>query len=112
MGFFSNIFGPTRTKFDLIRHLIKERVREDPGAEAIGITPKMVDQQSDDVLIGTPEGTVVTIVETYHSLRDSGASLVEALVAIEQHRNQFISGRMPISASLSTYISYRVRLEH
>ncbi len=112
MSFFSNIFGPKRTKFDLIRNLIKERLREDPNAVAIGITPEMVDQQPDDVVIGTPEGTVVTIIETYHALRDSGASLAEAVIAIEQHRNQFMRGRMPIAASLSTYINYRVQLEH
>jgi hypothetical protein len=112
MSFFSNIFGPKRTKFGLIRDLIKERLREDRITAGMGLTPDMVDEQPDEVVIGTPEATVVTIIETYHALRDAGASLSEALVAIEQHRNQFIPGRMPISASLSTYISYRVRLEH
>ena len=112
MSFVSKFFGPKRTKFDLIRDLIKTRLREDPIARAMGATPEMVDQQPDEVLIGTPEGTVVTILETYHSLRDRGASFAEALIAIERHRNQFISGRMPITTSLSTYIIYRVQLEH
>ena len=112
MGFLSKIFAPKRTKFDLIRDLIKERLREYPMAAAMGATPEMVDQQPDQVLIGTPEATVVTIIENYHALRDSGASLDEALIRIEQHRNQFIPGQMPITASLGTYINYRVQLEH
>ena len=112
MSFVSKFFGPKRTKFDLIRDLIKTRLREDPNAAAMGAPPEMVDQQPDEVLIGTPEATVVTILETYHSLRDKGASMAEALITIEQHRNQFISGRLPRIASLSDYIIYRVQLEH
>ena len=112
MSLLSNIFGSKRTKFDLIRDLIKERLREDPMPAAMGVTPEMIDHQPDQLLVGTPEGTVVTIIETYHALRDAGASLAEALIAIEQHRNKFIPGRMPIAPSLSTYINYRVRLEH
>ena len=112
MGILSKIFAPKRTKFDLIRDLIKERLREDPLAAAMGVTPEMLDQQPDDVLIGTPEGTIVTIIETCHTMRASGASLGEALVAIERHRNHFFPGRAPATGSLGTYINYRVRLEN
>jgi hypothetical protein len=117
----SKIFAPKRTKFDLIRDLIKDRLREDPTAAAMGATPEMVDQQPDEVLIGTPEATIVTIIEAYHALQNSGASLAETFIAIERHRNQLIPGEMPISAlsksgtgmrCLHIYINYRVQLEH
>ena len=60
MGFLSNIFGRKRTKFDLIRDLIKERLREYPMATAMGATPEMVDQQPDQVLLEHPRRPLST----------------------------------------------------
>lgn len=112
MRFFPTIFSPKKTKFDLIRELIKERFLEDPLATSMGSTLEIIDQQPNEILIGTPEGTVVTIIESYLALRDAGTPLAETILTIEQYRNKVITGEMPLSASLNTYIKYRVKLEH
>jgi len=50
-------FGGTKTKMDLIRTLLKARLRADQMAQLAGVTPDLVDQQSDEDVLGTPEAT-------------------------------------------------------
>jgi hypothetical protein len=66
----------------------------------------------DTVVMGTPEGTIVTIVDAYYVLRKRGCSSAEAIAAIENHRSTLIPGKMPNGAHLDDYVKYRVRLEH
>ena len=50
-------FGGTKTKMDLIQTLLKARLRADQMAQLAGVTPDLVDQQSDEDVLGTPEAT-------------------------------------------------------
>ena len=96
-------------KFDLIRHLATKRVQNDP------ILSKSVDITTlpDNILIGLPEATIVTIVETYVQLKRQGLRDKEIFEAIENHRASLgIAGTLPSQLNLPNYIKYRVRLEH
>src|SRR5260370_25368810 len=99
---------PLDEKLWLVRKLLRERTKE----RLFGRLFLNVQKMDDAVVMGTPEGTIVTIVETYHVLRRRGASATEAFAVIENHRSMLISGKMPNSADLYEYIKYRVRLEH
>ena len=56
-------------KTELIRSLLKARLSSDPMATLAGVTPDLVDEQAEQDVLGTPEGTIVTIVETYIQLQ-------------------------------------------
>jgi hypothetical protein len=100
---------PFADKMWLVRKLVEERTKQSFFGRLFQNDIKKMD---DAVLIGTPEGTVVTIVETYYALRKGGASAAQAFAAIEDHRSTAMPGRMPPCADLNDYIKYRVRLEH
>ena len=96
-------------KIELIRNLAKKRVQNDPIASMLGD----IDSFSETILMGLPEATIVTIVETYWQLKNQGLSDKEILEAIENHRASFGGvGTLPSQLTLSNYIKYRVRLEH
>lgn len=101
---------PDKTKW--IRAFVKKRVIQDPIAIVQGFSPAMVEQLPPEVLLGLPEGTLVTIVETFAALKLQGVSDSEALQRIERHRSMIGSGTMPSPLSLESYIWYRVSLEH
>ena len=72
MGLLDNLLGRRPSKIDLIRNLLKARLSSDPTARLAGITPELVDEQSDKDILGTPEATVVTIVESFIQLHRLG----------------------------------------
>ena len=73
----------------------------------------MVDQLSGLQLAGIPEGTIVTIVETWSQLIKKGIPEEEILMRIEEHRSSFGDyGELPKLLTLSSYIKYRLDLEH
>src|SRR5262245_18338454 len=93
MGFFDKLFGrggadsrPPPHKMKLIRAFAKKRIIQDPMAALQGFSPEMVDQLPPQVLIGLPEATLVIIVESFAALKKRGASDMQAIGAIEQHR--------------------------
>ena len=122
MGLFDAIFGkstsnsggtrPPPDKIKWIRAFVKKRVIQDPRAIVYGLSPAMVEQLPPEVLLGLPEGTLVTIVETFAALKSQGVPDSEALQRIERHRSMIGSGAMPAPLSLESYIEYRVSLEH
>lgn len=81
-------------------------------AELAGVTPELVDQQSDQDVLGTPEATIVTIVESCIQLRRLGLPESEVLARIEKHRSMIGSDIMPSPLTLRSYIRYRVSLEY
>ena len=104
-------------KYNLIRSLVKKRIYSDPSLrdKYISGTVPRVESFPDVVLIGLPEGTIVTIVETYLIMkRESSASNGVIFNAIENHRKTLFpeSGRMPNPLTLSNYIKYRLEIEH
>lgn len=106
----STPLGPVNlNKIELIKNLAKMRVQNDPIASMLG----NIDSLSETMLMGLPEATIVTIVETYWQLRNQELSDKEILEAIENHRASFgDAGTLPSQLTLSNYIKYRVRLEH
>lgn len=117
MGFLASLFkkNPATkrpTKIDLIKSLVKKRVHDDPMASFMGFDMSMVDQLPELQLMGLPEGTIVTIVETYATLKRHGASDSEIFERIEAHRRAACLGNMPSNLDLERYIEYRVALEH
>lgn len=101
--------GVSANKIELIRNLVKKRVQNDPIASMLGD----IDSLSETMLMGLPEATIVTIVETYWQSKNQGLSDKEILETIERHRASFgNSGTLPSQLTLSNYIKYRVGLEH
>lgn len=101
-----------RFEIDLIRNLLKERLRADQMAQLAGVTPDLVDQQSDEDILGTPEATIVMIVESYNSLKQLGIPEADILARIEKHRSMIGKGTLPAPLTLRSYIKYRVSLEY
>jgi hypothetical protein len=99
---------PLPEKLRLIRALVERRTKE----SFFGRLFLNVQYAGDEVVAGMPEGTIVTIVETYYSLLTSGISAAEAFARIESFRSTAIPGKMPNCNDLHDYVKYRVRLEH
>lgn len=98
-------------KLEFIKVLLRERL------EAAGIFNQWrdeFDQMTETAVMGIPEATIVTIVETYAELRRRPGWTDEAIfTAIERHRNTFIpGGQLPTPLTLTRYVSYRLELEH
>ena len=99
-------------KYKLIRELIKLRIRSNPEASMMGFE-SMVDQLSELQLLGTIEGGIVTIVETWSLLIKKGIPEEEIFTKIETHRSGFGDyGELPSPLTLSNYIKYRVHIEN
>lgn len=81
-------------------------------ARRAGVTPDMVDQKSDEDVLGTPEASIVTIVESYIQLDQLGFPESESLTRIENHRSVIGADIMPTPLTLCSYIKYRVSLEY
>jgi hypothetical protein len=100
---------PLEEKVWFVRKLTEERAKR----SLLGrFFLRDVSNMSVEEAMGSPEGTVVTIVDTYHDLRANGASAAEALAAIEKFRSSIAPGSMPRGCGLEDYVKYRVRLEH
>jgi hypothetical protein len=104
-------------KLSLIRQLIKIRVQNDQllKKKYEGKDVPKVDDFPEIVLMGLPEGTIVSIVETFWMMKgQTNASDKEILEAIERHRKTLFpeSGSMPSPLTLSNYIKYRLVVEH
>jgi hypothetical protein len=100
---------PPSEKLLLIRKLIEERMKDSLFARWFGDNLNHLD---DVALMGSPEATIVTIVETYHVLREQGVSAASALSAIEEHRSIRSPRASQIGSDLEAYVRKRVRLEH
>jgi hypothetical protein len=106
----STLYGGVNSdKIGLIKNLAKKRVQNDPIASMLGD----IDSLSETMLMGLPEATIVTIVETWAILRKQGLRDKEILQRIEAHRASFGGyGDLPDPLTLQSYIKYRLDLEH
>jgi len=106
-----------KDKIKLIRDLSKRRVQNDPVTSMSGDVASIlgdIESFSEIELMGLPEATIVTIVETYWQGKTRGLSDKEILETIENYRVSFDGnvGTLPSEMTLSNYIKYRVRSEH
>ncbi len=94
----------------LIKNLLRKRIQNDPIAKMLG----NVDDLSTVQLMSLPEATIVTIVETYYMMKRQSNSTDEGILeAVEEHRSMFgDKGTMPSPLTLSSYIKYRLNIEH
>ena len=108
MGFFSNLFGGP-SKDDIIRALIKRRLAE---YGVLGDFGRDVNSMNRTALYGTPEATILVIVETYVALKKSGVADSAIFERIEKHRARAGRGQLPQPLSLQSYVAYRIAMEH
>lgn len=118
---FDFIFGGKR-KLELIRELLEQRMRE-VGFDDMDSRLR-VKELGKLQLMGTPEGAIVTIVETVIKSQRQGALLASILSSIENHRKSLGSdpqefaeiielARSPQAGnSVGAYCFYRLNIEH
>ena len=106
-------------KLNLIRQLVKRRIENDPVLKEkyAGKGAPKVDDIPEMVLMGLPEGTIVSIVETYWMMKfKASSSDKEILELIELHRSTQVPNpegtTMPSPLTVSNYIKYRLHIEH
>ena len=102
-------------KTELIRKLVRRRIQKNSYLKGVGTTDEAdayVNSLSFFEAMGMPEGTIVTIVETYCSWKAQGFSDGQIFQAIEAHRSGS-SDAVSISTSLDlkSYIKYRLDVE-
>lgn len=112
MGFLGKLFGGGRTKEDLIRTLVKKRVSGDGAATSVGATPGAIDELSPEMLACLPEATIVWIVEHWVQGRSHQMPEQQIFLRIEAHRSMAAQGQLPAAPTLSSYVRYRIDLEH
>jgi hypothetical protein len=123
MNMFDFIFGGTR-KLELIRELLEQRIRE------MGFTDMesrlKIKEMGNFQLIGTPEGTIVTIVEMVLKMQRQGQLIRQILETIENQRRGLGHNVIEYSEILSltrgsseqaseaipSYCFYRINLEY
>ena len=118
---FDFAFGGKR-KLELIRELLEQRMREE-GFDDMDSRLR-VKQLGKLQLLGTPEGGIVTIIETVIKSQRQGALLASILSSIENHRKSLGSdprefaeimklARGPQAGdSVGAYCFYRLNTEH
>lgn len=80
------------SKEDLVRRLLKRRIAEDPNAHALGQTPAFADRLDTFQLMGLPEATIVTCIETWATGSKQGLSEDEIARRIAEFRGAPYSG--------------------
>jgi hypothetical protein len=118
---FDFIFGGKR-KLELIRELLEQRMREE-GFDDMDSRLR-VKELGKLQLLGTPEGGIVTIIETVVKSQRQGALLASILLSIENHRKSLGSNPQEfaeiinmasgpqVSDSVGAYCHYRLNIEH
>ncbi len=118
---FDFVFGGKR-KLELVRELLEQRMREE-GFDDMDSRLR-VKQLGNLQLLGTPEGGIVTIVETVIKSQKQGALLTSILSSIENHRKGLGSDPYDFAEimklasgpqagdSVGAYCFYRLNIEH
>lgn len=107
MSWWSRLSGPS--KEDIIRTLIKRRILETGILDEFS---RDVDSLNSAQLYGTPEATILVIVETYAMLKKRDTQDGEIFARIEAHRASAGTGQLPQPLTLESYVAYRIALEH
>tara|TARA_B110000503_G_scaffold95977_1_gene144423 strand:- start:1272 stop:1700 length:429 start_codon:yes stop_codon:yes gene_type:complete len=118
---FDFLFGGAK-KLSLIRELLEQRMRRS-GYDELEYRLE-VKRLGNTQLVGSPEGTIVTILETIFKMQKNGMMLGQIITSIENHRqkigndqnefNQILKvaqGANP-GECVTQYCSYRIYIEH
>ena len=118
---FDFLFGSEK-KLSLIRELLEQRMRRS-GYDELEYRLE-VKRLGNNQLIGTPEGTIVTILETIFKMQKNGLMLGQIISSIESHREKIGSDKNEFNEILNVaqgsnsgecvtqYCSYRIYIEH
>lgn len=118
---FDFLFGGTR-KLSLIRELLEQRMRKS-GYDELEYRLE-VKRLGNNQLTGTPEGTIVTILETIFKMQKNGLMLGQIISTIEDHRKRIGSDQNKFDIVLNTaqsanpgdcvteYCTYRIYIEY
>ncbi len=90
---------------------MKERLRTDRVAQSLGVTDESIDTTPDNVLLGSSEATIVSIVEVYTTMQQV-ASEAEIFLYLEEVRSAAGQGNLPLGPTIQSYIRYRLSIEH
>lgn len=77
MGLLSRLLGGSSDKERLIRRLLRARIEKDPSAKRFGQDAAFADSVPVGTLMGLPEATIVTCVETWARFKQQGLPEVE-----------------------------------
>jgi hypothetical protein len=101
--------GQPKSKLDIIKRFVNER------AVKLGISGGDVDSMPTSYIEGLPEGTIVTIVESYFVMKNQGLNDFTIFQNIELHRSSFDDypnpKPFPSNPNLKNYIYYRLEFE-
>jgi len=101
--------GQPKSKLDIIKRFVNER------AVKLGISGGDVDSMPTSYIEGLPEGTIVTIVESYFVMKNQGMSDHLIFKNIDEHRSLFDPSPnpkpIPSEPNLKNYIYYRLEFE-
>ena len=123
MSFLNKIFGGNqqKSKFDIIKRFAKERMEQmqtkDSSFSFQAAISGMGDIDSWDTMTleGLPESNIVTIVESYLSMKNQGLDDYAIFKNIENHRSSFDpypnSNPFPSNPNLKNYIYFRLEFE-
>jgi hypothetical protein len=95
MGWLSDIWkaiSGSGDKESLIRRLLERRIAQDPNAARFGQTPAFAHRIDALQLMGMPEATIVTCVETWATLSRQGVLEDEIARRIAEHRAAHYTG--------------------
>lgn len=114
MGILDKLFGsPQSQKLRLVRELARHRIKTDPAAPLMGMSPSMIDALPDNQLMMLPEASIATITETYVGLIRQGNSAQAALSRINDFRAASFGGlKSEQTTNIFDFIADRVRIEH
>jgi len=118
---FDFMFGGKK-KLNLIRELLEQRMMD----EGYGASPYklQIKQMGNLELMSTPEGALVTILETVMRLQRKGVLLAQILSDIEKHRAKIghepdrfdeiirVATSAQHGMAVPLYVQYRIDLEH
>ena len=107
------MFGGKKKK--LIRGLVEDRcafleIDKNPLMHGLDYTTE-IQNMGFLQLMGLPEATVVTCVETFFKLRNKVGDEA-AIFQIEAHRSRMGSEMIPAELTLVNYLLYRLEIEH
>lgn len=111
VGLLTSIFGSADSE-SLMRELGYYRFDVGPPPYERGSAGEYFEKAKRSELLTLPEGTVVTISETYLDLLKQGVAPAESLLRIEDHRKSIGRGRLPSPLTLENYVAYRIAIEH
>ena len=113
MGLLKSLFGSRESKkWETIKEGVIKRFSGYQELMKMSGESSRLPKISKEQLLGTPEATIITIVENYYQGMNHGLSEHETFQRIEMHRSMGGSGIMPDPVNLESYVNYRMGIEY